>query len=90
MDSDPLMADCPDDVGSILLDIFGRIQYKLFALMFVIFIIVSSDVFINRALTKFTGAVDQKCPTSWGTFLQGLFLVIACILVDTAIRQKLI
>lgn len=58
--------------------------------MLLIFIIISSDVFINRALAKFRGAVDYKCPTSWGTFLQGLFLVFACILVDAAIHQKII
>ncbi|SIP85956.1 Hypothetical protein PACV_241 [Pacmanvirus A23] len=92
IDSDPITisGNSPDDFTSILLDIASSIQYKLFGLMLIIFIFISSDVFINRALAKFNGAVDYKCPTSWGTFLQGLFLVLSCIIIDAAIRQKII
>lgn len=92
VDSDPIMVSgrCPDDFTSIVLDIVGSIQFKLFGMMLLIFIIISSDVFINRVLSGFQGAVDQKCPTSWGTFLQGLFLVLTCVLIDAAIHQKII
>lgn len=92
VDSDPIMVSgrCPDDFTSIVLDIVSNVQFKLLGMMLVIFIIISSDVFINRALSKFAGAVDHKYPTSWGTFLQGLFLVMACIIMDAAIRQKII
>lgn len=90
-DSDPiLVSNQPDDMTSILLDAVSGIQYKLFGLMFVIFMFLSSDVFINRALSKFSGAVDYKTPTSWGTFLQGMFLVISCLIIDVAIKQKII
>jgi len=92
IDSDPIVSsgNHPDDFTSILLDIASSLQYKLFALMLIIFMLISSDVFINRALAKFDGAVNYKCPTSWGTFLQGLFLVLSCIIIDAAIRQKII
>ena len=58
--------------------------------MLVIFLLISSDVFINRVLSQFQGAVDYKNPTSWGVFLQGLFLAIICIFMDAIIRQKII
>ena len=92
IDSDPIVSsgNHPDDFTSILLDIASSLQYKLFALMLIIFMLISSDVFINPALAKFDGAVNYKCPTSWGTFLQGLFLVLSCIIIDAAIRQKII
>lgn len=92
VDSDPIMSSGrrPDDFTSIINDVFSNVQYKMFGIMFLIFIIISSDVFINRILTKFQGAVDIKCPTSWGTMLQGLFLVIGCIIVDACIKQKII
>lgn len=91
LDSDPIIVGRrPDDFASVIFDLLSNIQYKLLGLMLLVFLIISSDVFINRALAKFSGAVDYKYPTTWGTTLQGLFLVIACIFIDAAIRQKII
>ena len=91
-DSDPIMLSgkCPDDFTSIVLDLFGSIQYKLFGLMLIVFVIASSDVFINRILSRFKGAVDVKHPTSWGVFLQGMFITLSCIILDAAIHQKIL
>jgi hypothetical protein len=92
LDSDPIITSSrtPDDITSILIDIVSHIQFKFLGLMLLIFVIISSDVFINRALARFKGAVDYKCPTSWGVFLQGLFLTMSMIGVDALIRQKII
>jgi len=91
-DSDPIKINTnrPDDFTTIILDVFSGVQYKLLGIMLLVFLILSSDVFINRVLSKFNNAVDYKCPTSWGTFLQGMFLVLSCIIIDTAIKQKII
>jgi hypothetical protein len=78
------------DFVSILADGTANVQYKLFALMFITFLGISSVPFINRVLVKFTDAVDNKSPTSWGTVLQGLFLVIACLIFDVLIRAGII
>lgn len=91
LDSDPLITTRrPDDLTSVVLDIASHIQFKFLALLLIVFIMISSDVFINRALATFRGAVDYKCPTSWGVFLQGLFMVLIMIVIDTLIRQKII
>ncbi len=91
LDSDPiLLTRRPDDLASIIMDIASHIQYKFLALLLVVFILLSSDIFINRILSSFRGAVDYKCPTSWGTSLQGLFLVLIMIIIDALIRQKII
>jgi hypothetical protein len=91
-DSDPLINSrrCPDDFTSIILDMLMNVQYKLFGLMFIIFILLNTDVFITRVLATIQGAVDGKTATSWGTMIQGIILVIICIIVDAAIRQKII
>lgn len=91
VDSDPIIPNKrPDDLTTMIVDIFSSIQYKFLGLMLIMFIILSSDVFINRILARFGGAVNVKCPTSWGTFLQGLFLVLAMIIIDALIRQEVI
>ena len=91
-DSEPIIVSrqVPDDITSVLVDIVSHVQFKLIGLMLTIFILLSSDVFINRALSKFKGAVDYKTPTSWGVCLQGMFLAIIMIIIDGLIRQKVI
>ncbi len=92
VDSDPIVVSTspPDDITSILIDIVGHVQFKFLGLMIIIFIMISSDVFINRALSTFKGAVDYKCPTSWGVCLQGMFLALIMIIIDALIRQNVI
>jgi hypothetical protein len=91
-DSEPLFVGrgAPDDLTSMLLDICSHVQFKFLGLLLVMFILISSDVFINRALAKFKNAVDYKCPTSWGVCLQGMFLVMLMSVIDALIRQKVI
>lgn len=91
-DSDPLMPPkrAPDDLVSVALDIVTGIQFKLLGLMLLVFILLSSDVFINRALSRFSGAVEYKCPTSWGVVLQGMFLVLVMMIVDALVRADVI
>jgi hypothetical protein len=92
MDSDPITIskEGPDDITTIVLDMIGNIQFKLIILIFLSFMLVSSDVFIMRGLANFEGAVDYKQPTSWGTFLQGSLLVIISIFIDAGIKQNII
>lgn len=92
-DSDPIKVSIkkkPDDLSSIIVDIASQIQYKFLGMMLIIFLFLSSDVFIGRVLSTFNGAVNFKSPTSWGTTLQGLFLVLFMTLADALIKQKII
>ena len=91
IDSVPLpVPKSPDDLMSIFVDIGSHAQYKFLLMMFIVFIIVNSDVFINRILSNFKNATDYKYPTNWGVLLQGLFLVIIMLSIDILIRQKVI
>lgn len=91
-DSDPIISKkrVPDDLTNVVLDIVSHIQFKFLGMMLIVFLFISSDVFINRALSRFQGAVDYKCPTSWGSVLQGLFLILIMIGIDALIGQKII
>lgn len=90
-DSDPIaVSNRPDDFTALITDGISGIQYKLILFLFLIFLIITSDVFTNRVLTKFKGAVDYKYPTNYGTVLQGVFLVLFYIVIDVGIRHKII
>lgn len=93
-DSDPICGDDdPKKLGDfyqIFNDVFGRIQFKFIGFAFIVFMILSTDTFINRILNVFSNAVAGGIPTSWGTTLQGLFLVLALLVIDPLIRLKVI
>lgn len=91
LDSDPIVTSCgPDDFASLITDGLGGIQYKLVLFLFLIFLIITSDVFTNRVLTSFKGAVDYKSPTNYGAFLQGIFLVLFYIIINVGIQHGII
>lgn len=63
---------------------------KLLVILFLLFVFVSSDVFVNNVLSLFGGTVQGRNPTSWGVMLQGIFLVIGFILFSHLIENKTI
>jgi len=90
-DSDPIYAaKKPDDMMTMLNNMIGDIPFKFLFLIFVVFLLISSDTFISRVLGKFDGAVELRCPTSYGTLIQGLVLVLVCMIVDGGIKQGII
>lgn len=68
----------------------NAIPYKWLIGVFVMFMIVSSDMFIARVLSRFDGAVLLRYPTNWGTIIQGLFLTLAMLLIDGLLRHGII
>lgn len=91
LDSDPIVVSKrPDDLPGVIMDIVAGVQFKLISLIFVVFLLITSDVFINRILTKFSGAVEYKYTTTYGTCIQGLFFVLFYVLIDVGIRQGII
>lgn len=52
------------------------ISLKSIIMLYIIFITIISDVFVYSVLSKFSGAVSEREPTTLGIFLQGMFLVI--------------
>jgi hypothetical protein len=64
---------------------------KLILALFVIFVIVVSSAFTNTVISAFgEKAVRCRNPTSWGTVLQGIFLVIFYVLALYLIEHRVL
>lgn len=64
--------------------------FKTLVALFLIFVLVVSDVFNTHVVSGFRGAVNQRTPTSYGVAVQGIFLVIFFILAVHMIDGDLI
>lgn len=91
LDSDPVrVTKKPDGLINIVIDVVSAIHLKQLMLMFVVFLTLSSNMFIDGPLSQFNRAVYMKVPTTYGTILQGIFLVFACIILQALDAQKII
>jgi hypothetical protein len=53
---------------------------KIVIAIFLSFILVVSDVFTSSVVAGFRGAVHCRTPTTWGTMIQSVFLILLIIL----------
>jgi len=79
-----------DDVGSTMLVGLSKIQFKLLGIMAVLFMFLSSDVFVTRILGKFSNAADGCNVSNYGTILQATFLVLGVMVGDLLISNNII
>ena len=74
--------------GPMVLEGMNAIPWRLAAIVYLVYILVGSDVFINRILARVPEAVGwQDVPTTYGTMLMGLIVVgvmCAVILLDSS------
>lgn len=62
---------------------------KLGLMTFVIFVLIMSDVFVERVMGKAKlGLIDGRTPTKKGICAQGLIIVIALIILDFLISHE--
>ena len=67
-------------------NLISNINYKVAFLLFMIGMIIFSDIFIDGFLSHMSDTVSGECPTTKGTMLQLLFMVIAYIIVDLIVQ----
>jgi len=70
-------------IGDMILDIIKKIKYKHIILLFILFILLNSDLMIEKVLSNFSGAVEQRNTTGYGVFIQGLLFVLGFLIIDT-------
>jgi hypothetical protein len=76
---------------SMIIHALCNIKYKSLIFLFILFILITSDVFVNVLLKKLDGAVDEHgYSTPYGTVVQGLFLVLGHMVLNFCIEQELI
>jgi hypothetical protein len=80
----------PGDFPSLFADLFMSIDWKMALFLVVIWIILSSDVFIDKVLRKFKGSVENMTPTNKGTVIQALFGALFYIILDGIMSAGLI
>ena len=93
MDSDseniPLVKNAPDDIFSLAEGIgFKKIKISFF--IFIIFILISSDVFVDRILSGNDGYVEGRYVTDKGTMIQGVVMTICYIVISCLIDLECI
>lgn len=82
----------PSDIMPVLFSAMSKVPWKLLSFIFIIYIFLSSDVFINRILANaspnsvgFGGSTTTK-----GTIITGVLLVVFVSIVDLLIKRDVI
>jgi len=82
---------CPSDFGQILQDMSSGIPVKQMIILFILYILISSDVFINRVMGRIEGAISYTDTLStYGTVLSGILLVLLFVVFDTLVKKEVI
>jgi hypothetical protein len=59
-------------------------------LLLIFFMIIQSDIFIDKVLRKVPGSVNNMTPTNKGTLIQGIFLVLFYMIMDMIVNSGVI
>lgn len=77
----------PGDFPSLFADLFTKINWKMCFFLFIIYILLNSDIFIDRFLSRRDGLVDNMTPTDKGTIVQAILLILLFIIMDAILRS---
>lgn len=73
----------PNDLGDFALDCGNNISFKIAGILFILYVILNTDVFIDNILKSFVGAVDEHgVILNKGIIISGVFLSISYIVLD--------
>ena len=80
-----------DDFLSMITDLVKKLPIKLAIFIFIIFIILKSDIYINNLLAKINGAVNYTNQTTTkGEIISGIFLVLGFLCLDIIIQYGIL
>lgn len=68
---------------------FRLTNWKILLAIFLIFLFIISDIFVDNVLSKF-GTVEGRNPTGKGIIIQGIFLVLGYILATYIIDNNML
>lgn len=81
----------PSDLSHVAVGALSKVPFKLLSFIFIIFIFLSSDVFIKRILSNIDGSVGYgNSPTTKGTVITGVLLVLFTAVVQLLIDRSVI
>lgn len=76
-----------DDLWTLLSSMISEVNYKLIIALFIIFTFVISNVFSERVIKRFNNTHSGGQLTNYGIMLQGIFLVLGYMIVDSMIYR---
>src|SRR5690606_31002407 len=68
----------------------GAINFKMVLALAIFFLVLTSNMFVETVLSRFSGAVQEGVPTAKGAVIQGIILALFYILWDAVINWDLI
>jgi hypothetical protein len=66
------------------------VTLKSVIILYLLFLFVCSDAFVNSILSKFVGAVNEREPTNVGIMVMGIFLVIGVIVGQYLVKNEVL
>jgi hypothetical protein len=91
MDSTPIDSlNVRNDLSSVVASVFSATNIQLSVMMFFVFIMLTSELFITQVLSRFSGTLAGDSPTIKGRCILAMFQTIAYILLDVMLRYDLI
>ncbi len=65
-------------------------DFLVFGLIFLIYIAVNSQIFYDRVLGSFNGALSMGIPTNYGTIIQALTVAVTSMIVYALYENEII
>jgi hypothetical protein len=82
-----IKADAPDDVSSLLTSPGGSV-FKIASFIFILFILVCSDVFVEKILSSSTNTLAKgRYPTTQGTLVQGVIVSLGYVVLHALVTS---
>jgi hypothetical protein len=78
----------PSDIPGILADLFMSLPWSLAFILFIMYILMNSDIFINGVLGKIKNASKNMVPTNKGTLISAMILAIVFMVFYMLICHK--
>lgn len=79
-DSEPI--DKPNELAQIIVYPFDAVNFKASFLLFFLFLFVSSNIFIDQVLSRFSDTTSAGQITIKGIIIQGIILVMLFIIAQ--------
>lgn len=71
-----------DDIGGLMINASKTIHYKKIFLVWLAFLIMNSEIFIDKFIAMFDGAICDGYISMKGTFVMSIVLVLILIAID--------
>lgn len=80
----------PSDFAEIMASVITRVNIVGKLLLFILILVIMSDIFVDKILSKGKGLVEHRAPTSKGVAVQAIFIVLGFSILEIFVKSGLI